>query len=271
MSASCIDFFAGIGAWKLASELLNIDSEFQFKTVKFVEINPSAQRVLRSHYPNIPIHSDIKNYQPVPSEADIYLISFPCVGTSIAGKRNGLKHPESNLWYESLRCIVFGRPKFVVVEQPDGIINRGLRAVIAGLHLAGYQTEIELIAAAELGAPHRRNRVFIVAYADNLCIKQRKGWCEWSDQIREHIAIARSLDYPSQTKPKVLSLDDGFSRYLAGLSFSLWWKRNLAPPSPGVRMKLKGRREAINLTARSIVPLQAAIALMRLKHLAMLL
>ncbi|MFB2983392.1 DNA cytosine methyltransferase [Microseira sp. BLCC-F43] len=271
MKLRCIDYLAGIGAWELAIDLVNINYLVQFNTIKFIEINPFAFHVLRSHYPDIPIHSDIRNYQPVPSEADIYLISFPCTGTSIAGKRNGLEHPESNLWYESLRCIIFGRPKFVVVEQPEGIVNRGLRAVVAGLHLAGYQTEIEIISAAELGAPHRRNRIFIIAYADNLCIKQRKGWCEWSDQIRNHIAIARSLEYPSQTKSQALSLDDGLSRYLAGLSFSEWWKRNLAPRSSGVGMKLNGRREAINLTARSIVPLQAAIALMRVKHLAMLL
>ncbi|MBD2499861.1 DNA cytosine methyltransferase [Anabaena azotica] len=268
---SCIDFFAGIGAWELASEIINQNYEIKFKTIQFIEIDINAQKVLRSHYPNIPIHPDVKTYQPTPEKADVYFISFPCTGTSNAGKRTGLEHPESSLWYESLRCICFGRPKFVVVEQPEGFVHRGLRAAIAGLRMAGYQTEIELISAAEFGAPHQRNRVFIIAHANHLSLQQRQGWGCWNEQIREHIAIARSFTNYPQTQPLSVPMDDGIPGYLAGLSYSGWWKRNPAPVDSGVQPRSPGRREAINLIGRSIVPLQAAITLMRVKFLAELL
>ncbi|MEH2212925.1 DNA cytosine methyltransferase [Nostoc sp.] len=269
---TCIDFFAGIGAWELAAEIVSDIYAFNcFNTFEFVEIRGTAQKVLRSHYPNIPIHSDIKTYQPTPEQADVYFISFPCTGTSNAGKRTGLEHPESSLWYESLRCICFGRPKFVVVEQPEGFIYRGLRAAIAGFTMAGYQTEIELISAAELGAPHRRNRVFVIAHANYLSLQQRQGWRCWDEQVREHIAIARQIIKYPQTQPLSVPLDDGVSGYLAGLSYSGWWKQNSPPVEFGVQPMSRGRREIINLVGRSIVPLQAAIALMRVKFLAELL
>jgi DNA (cytosine-5)-methyltransferase 1 len=275
----CIDFFAGIGAWELASQIVNQFPGSQFETIQFIEINPSAQQVLKSQFPNIPIHSDVKNYQPIPGAAIVYFISFPCDGTSNAGKRTGLEHPESNLWYESLRCIILGRPKFVVVEQPEGFIHRGLRAVISGLHLAGYKTEIEIISAAELGAPHQRNRVFVIAYSNGATIESGKRWCCWAEQIRTHIAIARTIKTSScptiysgkqQIKSPTLFVDDGVPEYLAGIAYSGWWQENSPPISPGIQTAFKRksqRREMINLIGRSIVPLQAAIALLRVKFL----
>jgi hypothetical protein len=128
----------------LAAEIVQQIYGYQiFTTYQFVEILPSAQQVLRSHYPLIPIHSDIKTYTP-PQNIDAYFISFPCTGTSQAGTKTGLNHPESNLWFEALRCICIGKPKFVVIEQPEGFIHRGLRACLGGLRMAGYSTEVEL-------------------------------------------------------------------------------------------------------------------------------
>jgi len=270
MKIPCIDFFAGIGAWELASQIVNQFPGSQFETIQFIEIDAIAQQVLKSQFPNIPIHSDVKDYYPIPGNADIYFISFPCTGTSNAGKRTGLEHPESNLWYESLRCIILGQPKFVVIEQPEGFIHRGLRAVIAGLHLAGYQTEIEIISAAELGAPHQRNRVFIIAYTDNLSLQQRQGWECWTEQIRDDIETIREIGTRSQTQSTILSVDDGNPEYLAEVSYSGWWRKNQPPKSPGVPTAFKRksqRREMINLIGRSIVPLQAANALLRVKFL----
>jgi len=72
----CIDFFAGIGAWELALQIVNQISESQFQTIQFIEINPSAQQVLRSQFPNIPIHPDVKDYYPIPGSAIAYFISY---------------------------------------------------------------------------------------------------------------------------------------------------------------------------------------------------
>ncbi|MTJ16671.1 MULTISPECIES: DNA cytosine methyltransferase [unclassified Dolichospermum] len=190
---TCIDYFAGIGAWELATEILEQIYGYQvFTTYQFVEILPSAQQVLRSHYPLIPIHSDIKTYTP-PQNIDVYFVSHPCTGTSNAGKRTGLAHPESNLWFEALRCICIGKPKFVVIEQPEGFIHRGLRACLGGLRMAGYSTEVEIISASEFGAPHLRKRIFVVAHTNHLSLQQREGWKCWSEQIGEDIERTRSF------------------------------------------------------------------------------
>ncbi|RCJ27287.1 hypothetical protein A6S26_12675 [Nostoc sp. ATCC 43529] len=268
-----ISLFSGIGAFELASKLVFAENEYQ--TFQFVEINSHAQRVLRSQFPNIPVWSDICTYHPpAPRQLGFPTVvvgGFPCTGTSNAGKRNGLNHPESNLWWQMYRVILEFRPDFVIVENPEGIIHRGLQTILGAFKLGGYQTEVEIISAAELGAPHERNRVFVIGHCNNLSLQQRQGWRCWDEQVREHIAIARQIIKYPQTQPLSVPLDDGVSRYLAGLSYAGWWKQNSPPVESGVQPMSRGRREIINLVGRSIVPLQAAVALMRVKFLVELL
>lgn len=271
MKLTCIDLFAGIGAWELAANLVNPISQINFETIEFVEINPYCHKVLKTHFPGIPIHSDIVDYQPIKNKADVYYCSFPCTGTSRAGKKTGLIHAESSLWFQALRCIIISRPSFVVIEQPSGVIDRGLRAVIAGLSLAGFETEVEVISASECGAPHERQRVFIVAYANHLQLRERENWTCWSDQVGKHITITRSfISYP-ETQPGTLSLVNGFSDYLAGVHYENWWRSNPPPVNPGLKRNTHGRAEAVSLVGKSIVPIQAAVPLMRLQFLAHLL
>ncbi|MDQ2096765.1 MAG: DNA cytosine methyltransferase [Tychonema bourrellyi B0820] len=270
MELKSVDFFAGIGAWELASQLVNPISQVKFRTIELIEINPQAQKVLRSHFPEIPIHSDVRSYNVNPGKADLYLVSFPCTNTSAAGKKEGLAGNESGLWFESLRCIIIGRPKFVVVENPAGVIDRGLRAIIAGLNLAGYQTEVEVISASELGAPHERKRVFVIAYADNLCLRERQNFCCWTQQIGNHITIAKSFISHPETQPRSMRLLDGVSTWLDGICVSNWWKLNQPPLNSGIEPRTPGRRECVSLYGRSIVPQCAAIALMRVQFLASL-
>lgn len=270
MRLKCIDFFAGIGAWQLACELVNPISQIEFEPIEFIEINPVAQRILRSHFPQVPIHSDVRSYQPIRNQADVYFISFPCTGTSAAGKKAGLKHVESNLWFQSLRCITLGRPSFVVVENPVGLVDRGLRTIVAGLGMAGYQTEIEIISASECGAPHQRQRVFVVAYTNNLPVRKRQNWCCWSEQIGEHVAIASTLVSYPETQSRSLRLPDGVPSWMDGISHDNWWKFNQPPLESGIEPYTLGRRECVSLYGSSIVPIQAAIALMRVQFLASL-
>jgi len=271
MKLICIDLFAGIGAWELGMNLVNPISQVKFETIEFVEINPYAQKVLQTHFPNIPIHSDICDYLPVKNKADVYYCSFPCTGTSRAGKKTGLIHAESSLWFQALRCIIIGRPSFVLVENPVGIIDRGLRTILAGLRMARFETEVEVISASECGAPHERQRVFVVAYANHLTLQQRKGWTSWTAQIRAHIKIARSfVSYP-EAQSGALPLDDGVSDYLAGVHYENWWRRNPPPVNPGLKRGTPGRAEAVSLVGKSIVPIQAAVPLMRVQFLVHLL
>ncbi|MEG4496980.1 DNA cytosine methyltransferase [Microcoleus sp. F10-C6] len=270
MKLKCVDLFAGIGAWELAGSLVNSNSQIKLETIEFVENNPYSQQVLRTHFPEIPIHSDIQDYLPVKGQADVYTISFPCTGTSRAGKKTGLAHIESSLWFEALRCIIIGRPSFVVVEQPVGVIDRGLRTIIAGLRLGNYQTEIEIVSASECGAVHQRQRVFLIAYANHLTLQQRKGWTSWSAQIRAHIEIARSFTKYPEDKPGTLPLDVSVPSYLAGLHYENWWRFNPPPVNVGLPRRTLGRAEAVSLVGKSICVPQATVPLMRLQFLASL-
>jgi DNA (cytosine-5)-methyltransferase 1 len=265
-SVNCIDFFAGLGAWEVAASLVS-DESMNLKTIKFIEINEKAKTVLRSHYSDIPIHSDIKTYQPTQKEADVYFISFPCTGTSCGGHRTGLAHPESNLWWEALRCIIFGKPKFVVVENPEGLENRGLREVVGSLRMVGYKTEIEMFTASEFGAPHKRSRLFIIAYTDNLW--ERRGWQSWSNTARNDIERTRAIITASKVEPGGSDLATRVPDWVSGLHLDGWWKMN-PPPDIGIEKGVKGRREAISLVGRSIAIPQAVVVLLRLKFLSTL-
>ena len=271
MKLKCIDLFAGIGAWELAGSLVNSNSQIKFETIEFVENNPYSQQVLRTHFPEISIHSDIQDYLPVKGKADVFFCSFPCRGTSRAGTKTGLVHIESSLWFEALRCIIIGRPSFVVVEQPVGVIDRGLRTIIAGLRLGGFETEIEIVSASECGAPHERQRVFVIAHLHNLQLQQRKGWQGWTNHLGKQIEIARSFTQYPKTEPRSLPVAHGNAPYLAGLHYEHWWRFNAPPANPGVERRTPGRAEAINLTGLSICVPQATVPLMRLQFLASLL
>lgn len=265
---SAISLFSGIGAFELAAESVFGDC---YQTFQFVEIDKNAQKVLRSHFPHIPIWSDIKTYHPPKpgffSSPTVCIGGFPCKSTSNAGKREGLSGEESNLWWEMYRVILEFQPDFVIVENPEGLIHRGLQTIVGAFKLAGYQAEIELITAAELGAPHKRSRLFVIAHRNDLCIQQRERWQRWDEQIGKDIEKARQIVGYEQTQSSSVCLDVGLPSWLGGIGFDGWWKCNSPPPISGVKPRTPGRRECINLYGRSIVPIQAAIALFRLKFL----
>jgi len=267
---NCIDFFAGIGAWELASAIVNRISNFPvFRTIEFIEINPQAQKVLRSHFPHIPIHPDVKTYQPIPKIADVQFHSFPCTGTSAAGTKTGLSHQESGLWFESLRCIEQGQPKFVVIEQPMGVVANGLRTVLDGLRMERYQFEVEVISASELGAPHQKQRLFIIAYANRLALESRKGWACWTKSLGSNLERSRQIRALKETESGSLRFFDELPAWLDGINFDVNWGN--PPIRSGIEPRTPGRRECVSLYGKSIVPLQAAVALMRVQFLASLL
>ena len=267
-----ISLFSGIGGFELAAQLVFGD---RYQTFQFVEINPNAQKVLQFHFPNIPIWSDIRSYHP-PRPGNlgfptIVVGGFPCTDTSGAGKKQGLAGKESGLWWEMYRVIVECQPDFVIIENPTGIIHRGLRTILGALRMAGFEAEVEIVSASECGAPHERQRVFIIAHLHNLQLKQRKGWQGWSNHLRSQIEIARSFTQYPETEPGAVPVVDGNAPYLAGLHYERWWRYNPPPANIGVPRNTPGRAEAINLTGLSICVPQATVPLMRLQFLAHLL
>jgi DNA (cytosine-5)-methyltransferase 1 len=170
------------------------------------------------------------------------------------------------MWFEALRCIERSRPRFIIIEQPAGIVHNGLRAILGGLRMAGYYWDNpQIITAKEFGSPQERERVFIVAYTNNIQQRIKDHAAKWDDQIRDSIAEIYSTW--GQAAPSRARMDDGVPPWLGGKSIDGWWRGNSPPAYPGVRHHTKFRREACSLYARAVCPLQAAIAIKRVVYL----
>jgi DNA (cytosine-5)-methyltransferase 1 len=152
-----LDLFSGIGGFSLGLERTG-----GFETVAFCECDPYAQKVLRKHWPNMPIYDDVRNFDGV--AADVICGGYPCQPFSVAGKRGG-QDDDRHLWPEMYRIIKTVRPRWVIAENVAGHINMGLDAVLSDLEAAGYTWWAFVIPACAIDARHRRDRVWIVANA----------------------------------------------------------------------------------------------------------
>ena len=165
-----IDTFSGIGGFSYAAEKL----VGGFKTVAFVECEPFCQKVLKKHWPDVPIYEDIKNYRPEPYSADIICGGFPCQDISQAGRQAGItKETRSGLFFELMSVIHLVRPKFVILENVAAILNNGLGIVLGELAEAGFDCEWACIPASALGACHKRDRWWLVAYSNTEGMERR--------------------------------------------------------------------------------------------------
>jgi DNA (cytosine-5)-methyltransferase 1 len=162
-----LDLFSGIGGFSLGLERAG------FRTVAFCEIDPFCRSVLAKHWPGVPIYDDVRELDAARLRADgidrIDAIcgGFPCQDISTAGKGAGLDGERSGLWREYARLIGDLRPGHAIVENVGALRGRGLAAVLADLAALGYDAEWHAIPAAAVGAPHLRDRVWIVASAAN--------------------------------------------------------------------------------------------------------
>ena len=156
-----LDLFSGIGGFALAARWAG------FETVAFCEKNDYCRDVLRKHWDDVPMYEDIRRVtgdrlKRNGIEADIITGGFPCQPFSVAGKRGG-KGDDRYLWPEMLRIIQEMEPAWVIGENVRGIVNMELDQVLADLEDNGYSTESFVIPACAVNAPHRRDRVWIVA------------------------------------------------------------------------------------------------------------
>jgi len=129
-----------------------------------VEQSKFCRRILAKHWPDAASFDDVRevgarNLAPV----DVLCGGFPCQDISVAGLGAGLAGAKSGLWFEMLRIITEMRPRYVVAENVAALKGRGLDVVLAGLYDAGYLTAWSIVGASDVGAPHRRKRLWIVA------------------------------------------------------------------------------------------------------------
>jgi DNA (cytosine-5)-methyltransferase 1 len=198
-----LDLFSGIGGFSLGLERTG-----GFQTVAFCEIEPFARRVLAKHWPNVPIHEDVRKLQGADvGPIDVICGGFPCQDISASGKGAGLAGERSGLWREYLRLIRELGPRFIIVENVGALAFRGLGDVLGDLAAVGYDAEWYSIPACALGAPHRRDRLWIVAYANG---ERREGAPLGYNSLRQlERETSPAFRVPEPPQPAVCGVDDG--------------------------------------------------------------
>jgi len=185
-----LDLFSGIGGFSYAAEHL----VGGFQTVAFVEREPFCQSILHKHWPTVPIHDDITTFKPESGSADVVCGGFPCQDISIAGKQAGIKEgTRSGLFFELMRVVRLVGPQYVVLENVAAITSNGLDAVLGTLAEAGFNAEWACIPAADVGACHRRDRWWCVAYASGA---DRPRWSEGCGRRQRSTADAGDCGIP---------------------------------------------------------------------------
>jgi len=204
-----LSLFSGIGGLDLGFEWAG------FETVCFCEIEEFPRKVLHKHWPNVPIIEDVRNVtkESVPGRIDCIIGGFPCQDISYAGKGAGIDYDlseqegtRSGLWWEYWRTIRELRPRYVVAENVSALTNRGLDIVLGSLAQIGYDAEWQIVSAASVGAPHIRERIFIVAYP-SIEREEHESWGQQSgrtepceDGKRSDTRIREVLAYPQSVR-----------------------------------------------------------------------
>lgn len=180
-TVNVLDLFSGIGGFSLGLERAGMT------TVAFCEIDSYCRGVLRKHWPKVPIYEDVRELTADTlrrdgiTDVDLICGGFPCQDLSFAGKRAGLEGERSGLWGEYRRLIGEIRPRWVFAENVPGLLSLGMARVLGDLSALGYDAVWDCVPASAIGAPHRRDRVWIVAHdaergrGDKQTAEQRSG------------------------------------------------------------------------------------------------
>lgn len=214
-----LDLFSGIGGFSLGLERTG-----GFETVAFCEIEPYPRAVLKKHWPKVPCYEDVRTLQPEPGSADIVCGGFPCQDVSNAGKRAGLSGERSGLYRELVRTIRMVQPKYAIVENVAALLGDGMGTVLGDLAESGYNLEWDCVPAKAIGAPHERDRVWIVAHSNS----ERRG-------------KARRLRH-RQVKVSAGRTATAESTYAAGIGCRQGWPRR--PPDSFARIRDAARWNA---------------------------
>ena len=188
-----LHLFAGAGGGILAGQQLG------HRCVCAVEWEPYAQAVLVARQndgslPPFPIWDDVQTFdgRPWRGIVDIVAGGFPCQDISVAGKGAGIDGAKSGMWGHMARIIGEVRPRYVFVENSPALITRGLGRVLGDLAALGYDCRWTVLGAADVGAPHQRDRFWLVANASSGRFSKQGGW--EMEQPRGAKIIGSSID-----------------------------------------------------------------------------
>jgi len=175
---SHIDLCSGVGGFALGFEWAGLS-----KPVLFCDIEPWSRKILAKHWPDVPIAEDVKELANDPDglipDTDprntILTSGYPCQSFSVAGKQRG-EEDDRHIWPEIFKIIQAKRPTWIVCENVVGHINLGLNKVLSDLESkANYRVQTFCIGAVSVNAPHRRQRIWIVANTSRVGYRGRSG------------------------------------------------------------------------------------------------
>lgn len=171
-----LDLFTGILGFAYAAKAVWGD---EYNLVACCEKDKFCQELIRKRAPGVPIFDDIRTLTKdcINEPIDLITGGFPCQPFSVAGHQKS-KEDDRYLWDEMFRVIKEIRPLWVVAENVTGIIKLALDDVLSDLETEGYTTEAYIIPAAGIGAPHKRERVWIIAHAQSA--KWQRSGIAWS-------------------------------------------------------------------------------------------
>lgn len=169
-----IDLFSGIGGFHIGLKMAG----FLFSWVGFSEVDPYAIKVYEKNFPDAHNLGDITKIDGTKYKGTIDFITggFPCQDISVAGKGVGIDGKRSGLWKEMHRLVCEVRPRCVIVENVPALLAKGLFRVLGDLASCRYDAEWDCIPASALGAPHRRDRIWVVAYPSGIRCNSRRAW-----------------------------------------------------------------------------------------------
>jgi DNA (cytosine-5)-methyltransferase 1 len=217
--------FTGLGGLDLGLERAGLVCKWQ------VEISEPMRRILKTHFGGIPKFADVREVGSHNlSAVDVIVGGFPCQDISSAGKKLGIQHGErSGLWREYYRIICELQPRYVIVENVAALRfkGRGIDIVLGDLAKSGFSCEWDCIPASAIGAPHQRDRIFLVAWRGSALANTERQRC--ADEFRAQLFQANHphqsgawasdeplgrLEIDGHKRPGIpghLRLDDGLS------------------------------------------------------------
>lgn len=211
-----LDLFSGIGGFSLGLERAGME------TVAFCEFDEHARKVLKKHWPDVPIFEDVRllDGKPFRGTVDVVCGGFPCQDLSVAGKKAGFSGERSSLYREMLRIIGECRPRFAIFENVTGLLTgergRWFAQFLYDLAQIGYDAEWHCISASELGAIHHRDRVWVVAYTN---LQRCKGRSKVENALHDKIFQSlrdgkRNSQLSNNSEPGVRGSNDGVPQRL---------------------------------------------------------
>lgn len=197
-----LDLFSGIGGFSLGLERAGM------KTAAFCEINPFCRQVLAKNWPEVPCYEDVtaltgELVRRDVGGIDVIAFGFPCQDVSVAGTGKGLEGDRSGLWREGWRLISELRPRYAITENVAALTGRGLDRVLGDLASIGYDAEWHCIPASAVGAPHIRDRIWIVAYPASVrcqgdqLVTGRDETAESTRRLRQSARGGADVAYPN--------------------------------------------------------------------------